>query len=130
MSQRTVLRPAPVVVNGDMSGNIISDVTVMQSLSKVSYAYSWTGSTPVGAVSAQVSNDYALRANGSVENAGTWNTIPIVLENGSVATSASVSGNTGNGFIDIQTGAYAVRTIYVADSGTGTMQVTVAGKIS
>lgn len=84
----------------------------------------------MGTVSVQVSNDYALDAKGDVANSGTWNTIFFIDTAGSVATSFAVSGNTGNGQVDIQTGAYAIRTLYTRASGTGTLQVTVSGKVS
>lgn len=120
MSSRTVLRPYSVITNGNMVGNLTSAVTVLQSLSKVSYALSWTGSTPVGTASLQVSNDYSLDPNGQVDNPGTWQTV----------TTSAVSGSPGTGFVDAITGAYATRLIYTATSGTGTLNVVVAGKTS
>ncbi len=118
---------AVVVLNGNMAFNITSNVTIINNLSMMSYSYSWTGSSPVGTVSVQVSDDYLLGANGtSVLNAGTWNTLPL-----SSGNTVAVSGNTGNGAIDIlQTGFYAIRTVYTATSGTGTLQVEYQGKVS
>lgn len=130
MSTRTTLRPQAVIVNGNMSASITSDATVLQSLSRCSYGFSWTGSTPVGTLKAQVSNDYALAPDGTVSVAGSWNTVPLTLSDGSVATSVPVTGNTGNGFFEIESAAYAVRTVYTFTSGTGTLQATIAGKVS
>lgn len=131
MSYRPQLSPFKVITNGDMSAaSITSAVTVIQKISMMSYAYSWAGTSPVGTIAVQVSNDYALDPNGSVANAGTWNTLTFNL-NGSAVTSAPVSGNSGSGFIDIdQTGAYAIRTVYTKTSGTGTLQATVNGKVA
>lgn len=130
MAFRPELKPFLVITDGDMSGNITSDPTIIQKISMLSYSYSWSGSTPVGTVSVQVSNDYSLDAQGNTANAGTWNTLTLNV-GGVPSTTVAVSGNTGNGFIDIdQLGAYAIRTIYTAGSGTGTLQCMIAGKVS
>jgi hypothetical protein len=77
-----------------------------------------------------MSDDYKLNPNGTVENAGTWNTAPISVA-GTMMTSAPVAGNTGNGFIEILgTGGYAIRLIYTAVSGTGSLTVIVNGKVT
>ena len=130
MSTRTNMRPQPVIINGSMAGNLTSTPTILQSLTLVSYSLSWSGTSPVGTVSVQVSNDYALNSNGSVQNAGTWNTLTLQY-NGGATTTIPVSGNTGTGFVDVSgTGAYAIRLIYTAASGTGTLQATINGKVS
>ena len=131
MSTRTALRPTPVITNGDMSAtSITSLVTVLQSITGCSYQAVWSGTSPVGTLSVQVSNDYALTATGGVANSGTWTTITLNV-GGSPASSVSVSGNTGSAFIDIdKTGAYAVRLVYTKGSGTGTLNATIAGKVA
>lgn len=130
MSSRPQLNPESVITNGDMSGSLISLPTIVQKLSMVSYALSWSGSTPIGTVSVQVSNDYAKNADGSVQNAGTWTTMT-VSSGGTNVTAIPVTGNSGNGFIDIdQTAAYAMRLIYTASSGTGTINAIVNGKVA
>lgn len=113
-----------------MSGNITSQPTILQSLTSGSYALSWTGTSPVGTLSLQVSDDYSLEANGQVLNLGTWNTAPLSV-GGTTVTTIPVTGNIGNGYIDILgTGAYAARLVYTAGSGTGTLNATVVGKVS
>jgi len=113
-----------------MAANITSSPTIMQSLSILSYSFSWTGTSPVGTISIEASNDYSLNPNGTVNNAGTWNVMTVNYQ-GSAVTTVPVSGNTGIGFIDISpTGAYAVRAIYTAGSGTGNLTATVNGKVS
>lgn len=130
MSTRTALRPQVVINAGSMAGNLISNPTILQSLTKASYSLSWSGTTPVGTVSVQGSNDYSLNPNGSVLNAGTWNTLTLSV-NGQPATTVAVSGNTGNGAIDIvETALYALRLIYTAGSGTGSLTVVFNGKVS
>ena len=95
----------------------------------ISYSYSWSGTSPVGAISVQVSNDYSIDAQGRVSNSGTWNTVFFMDTNGNIVTSFSVTGNTGSGLLDIETSAYAIRTLYTRTSGTGTLQATVNGKV-
>ena len=130
MSTRTRFSPFPVIVNGNMASNITSAVTVLQSITKISYQFSWSGTSPVGTIALQLSNDYSLLPNGSVNNAGTWTTATISV-NGSPASSVAISGNTGNGVIDVSpTATYAARVVYTAASGSGTLNCTIMGKIS
>lgn len=77
-----------------------------------------------------MSDDFSLNGNGSVENPGTWNSAPVIV-NGAPTTTINISGDTGVGFIDIpKTGAYATRVIYTAASGTGVLSVTMNGKVA
>lgn len=133
MSSRPLIRPE-AVLNADtgksMAGNLTSKVTIANNLSHVSYGVSWSGSTPIGAISVQVSNDYSQNEDGSVKNAGTWNTLTFSV-GGSPTTSIPVSGNTGNGMIDIvDTAVYALRLVYTATSGTGTLNAILCAKVA
>jgi hypothetical protein len=120
----------PVIVNGNMTTTITSQVSIIQKLSMMSYALSWVGTTPVGSASVQVSNDYSQNEDGTVKNPGTWNTVPVSLS-GSSVTLIPISGSTGNGFIDIdEMGAYAMRLVYTPTSGTGTLQATYNAKVA
>lgn len=131
MSTRSNLKPHQVIEDGDMSAaSITSQVTVLQTLTIGSYTYSWSGSTPVGTIAIQASNDYKLSSTGEVLNAGTWTTLYFTLDGASVVNSAPVSGNTGTGLIEFSTGAYAIRTVYTKGSGTGTLQAYIAGKVA
>lgn len=131
MSIRSELRPFPVIENGAMSASITSDVTIVQKISMLSFSYSWAGTSPVGTISVQVSNDYELNPDGSVRNAGTWNTLSFMDTAGDIVTSFAVSGNTGNGGVDVtQTGFYAIRTLYTRTSGSGTLQAIICGKVA
>ena len=123
MSSRPQFDPNPVIVNGDMSGNLTSSVTIIQKLSYISYSLVWTG-TPTGTFNVQVSNDYSKNTDGTVKNAGTWTSLTL-----SAPTAAT--GSAGNGFIDIHgCAAYAVRLIYTAGSGSGTLNAIAAGKVA
>lgn len=124
MASRPIFAPYLIIDSGDMSGNLTSKVTVIQNLSMLSYDVSWTGTSPVGVMSVQFSNTYSQNGDGTVRNAGNWTTITL-------NTPATVSGNTGNGMIDIDaTGAFAMRLVYTRTSGTGTMNATVNGKVA
>ena len=129
MSSRTALRPYTVLSSGSMAGDLTSSVTILQSIVGVSYALSWTGTSPVGTCSVQVSNDYSVYPSGAVNNTGTWTTIYLNV-NGTPATTIAITGNTGSGFIDIdQTMAYAIKLIYTRTSGTGTLSAVISGKV-
>lgn len=133
MSSRPQLKPQPVLnstTGQSMAGNLTSLVTVISNITRVSYGVSWSGTSPVGTLSVQGSNDYQQNADGSVENAGTWTTLTLE-SNGSSTTTIPVSGNTGAGMIDVQnTAIYALRLIYTSASGTGTLSATICGKVS
>lgn len=124
MSSRPLFKPHKVVTNGSMAADIVSEVTIIQMLSLVSYSISWVGASPVGTISVEVSDDYAQDAAGIVKNPGNWSTLPL-------STTASVAGNADSGVIDIQQiPAYAIRLRFTRASGTGTMQATVSGKVA
>lgn len=112
-----------------MASSIISAATVLQSLTLGSYAYSWVGTSPVGSVYIQVSNNYSISSTGQILNPGNWVTVPLFYS-GSIVMSVPLSGNTGEGMIEFSTGAYAIRTVYTAMSGTGTLQVVICGKVT
>jgi hypothetical protein len=114
--------------SGSMASSITSEATIVKKLSQISYSCVYTGS-PIGSFSVQGSDDYQLNNDGSVRNAGTWNTLPLGY-NGSVVTSIPISG-AGNGMIDIaSTGVYALRLVYTASSGSGNLTVIVNGKVA
>ena len=124
MSSRPQFNPFPVIVNGDMSGDLTSAITITQKLSMISYSIAWNGTSPVGVITVEVSNDYAVNSDGTVANPGTWNALPL-------SVTCNVTGNSDTGFIDIDaTAGYALRVKYTRTSGTGTMQVTVAAKVA
>lgn len=132
MSTRYQAGPFAVISAGAMVSNITSLVTIIPSLSMPSYSYSWSGSSPVGTIAVQISNDYSVLPNGNVNNAGTWTSIYCNFNGSStLANSVAVSGNTGTGFIDVPlTGAYAIRTIYTASTGTGSLTSLINCKVS
>jgi hypothetical protein len=96
----------------------------------ISYSFTWSGTAPVGTVSVQVSNDYAENAMGAVQNPGTWNNVPLVY-NGNQVFAVPLTGNTGQGFVDIDSLAgYAIRPIYTFTSGVGVLQSILEAKVT
>ncbi len=131
MSQRPRIPPELVITNGAMAGDLTSSPTIIQSLSMPTYQLKWTGTSPVGTVSVQVSNDYSLCPDGTVKNAGTWDSLYLVVGSSAPSQTIAISGNSGHGFIDVPlTGAYACRLIYTAGSGIGTLNVTFSAKVT
>lgn len=130
MSTRTTLRPYHVIEDGDMSADITSSATILQSLSGASYSLSWSGTSPVGELFVQVSNDYSLNPDGSVGNAGTWTGLTLSVD-GNLEDSVSITGNSGTRYLNL-TGvmAYAVRIFYDRTSGTGTLNAVIVGKVT
>ena len=130
MSTRPHIAPYSVIKNGDMSGNLTSAVTILQKISIGTYTYSWAGAAPVGDISVEISNDYALDAAGNVINPGTWTPIYFTLDGSSVVNVAPVAGATGTGVIEWSTGAYAIRTKYAATGGAGLLQAVINCKVA
>lgn len=131
MATRPKIPPELVINAGSMAGDLTSSPTIIQSLSMPTYQLSWSGTSPVGTVSVQVSNDFALNADGTVKNSGTWDSLYLVVGSSAPSQTIAISGNSGHGFIDVPlTGAYACRLIYTRSSGTGTLNVTFSAKVT
>lgn len=130
MSQRSELRPYQAVTNGNMASEIVSAPSIIQKISLVSYSFSWSGSSPVGTLKIQISNDYSIDATGNVSNTGNWSDVSFTSGTGIVA-SVAVGGATGAVNINSPLlGVYAVRAVYTRTSGTGTLQGWVCGKVA
>jgi hypothetical protein len=125
MSSRPLIKPFQVITNGSMSSSIISDVTIIDNISVISYDISWSGTSPVGTMSVQVSNTYRENSNSTaVAIAGDWTSLPL-------SSTPSIASNSGNGAIDIDvTGFNAIRLVYNFISGTGTMNAWLSAKVT
>lgn len=127
MSTRTRIAPNLLPTIDMSQTSTASAVTILASNSTIQYSGSWAGSTPVGTLALQFSDDFSLNPNGTVNNAGTWETAPIAI-GGAFVTSGSISGNTGTFRFDVTTGANASRLLYTKGSGTGTLSIYVSGR--
>jgi len=119
------------IVDGDMSGDLTSDVTDIQWLDDVGLQFVWTGS-PVGTFSVQVSADYAQDLNGNVQNPGHWISLILTYWNGSAfVTSDSIPTSVGSPiYLDLALlSAPYIRAIYTAESGSGTLTSTITAKM-
>jgi hypothetical protein len=108
-----------------------SGITVLKSLSVVSYDIAWAGSTPIGSVSVQLSNTYKRNPDGTAANPGSWNSIPFQDNTGAIVQTVAVSGNSGTAFIDIRvSGAEAIKIVYTPTSGSGSLTAVISGKVT
>jgi hypothetical protein len=123
MADRPLVKPYPVVTNGNMSADIISLVTAISQISLFSYNMSWTG-TPTGSLKVEVCNDAKFDSSGKyISGTGSWDALTF-----DVPVAAAGSADTGT--YDIRgTGAAFVRLHYIRASGSGTLQATFAGKV-
>jgi hypothetical protein len=131
MSRLPTYGPAAVfdsTTGQSMAGNLTSKITIIPDMSGISYDISWSGTSPVGTIQVLVSNSYTTDFNGNPLNAGNWTVLPFLVS-GTIVTSVAVSGNTGNGFLDIgEIRSYAIKLVYNYTSGSGTISATVMGK--
>ncbi len=125
MSSRPQLDPQSVITNGVMANATITSLpTIIQKCSLVSYDISWSGSSPVGVITVEISNTYKQNVDGSVRVAGNWTAR-------SLTAPFAISGSTGNGMIELaDLGTYAIRIKYTKTSGTGTLNATICGKVT
>ena len=99
-----------LVTNGSMGASITSALQNLEQMMMAGIQANWSGTSPVGTLSLQISNDNT-----------TWTDYS--------GSSTSVSGNTGNFMWNLWATPYQyIRVIYTRASGTGTLNVTVNGK--
>lgn len=127
MSSRPMLTPYSVITadsGNDMTAIIHSIPTIIQNISMISYDISWSGASPVGAITLEVSNTYVQNQDGTTKIPGNWTTL--ILDG-----PTNVSGSTGNGFIDVdKLAAFAIRLVYTPASGTGTLAAVITAKVA
>lgn len=123
MSDEARYGPYQVISDGDMSGNITSTVIIKVPIKNITYQVLWSGSSPVGVISVETSNDYKQNLDGTVKVAGSWSTLPFAVS-GAYTTAIDLTGSSGVGTIEISfNSAYSIRLKYTRTSGTGTLQV-------
>ena len=98
-----------IVTSGDMSGNISSGPIDISTLSNYAVQFTWSGTTPVGTVAVQISNDGVNFDN--------------------LSAPVAVSGNSGTKVIkDSESGYKFIQAVYTFTSGVGSLNVILNGK--
>lgn len=114
MGRKDVLAAWPMFGSSgaDMSGSRTSNITTVQYMDNVGIVVNWTGTSPVGTFTVEVSNDNFLTSS--------------TLDFGSTIT---ISGNSGSHLIDINQLPYGyIRAKYNFTSGTGTLTAVLSSK--
>lgn len=99
----------PVIINGDMSGNIECTAALLTSIVLISFQCSWTG-TPTGSIKLQASNDGVVYSDVSGSSINTGGAPGDVLYNLS------------------EIGYLYLRAVYTRVSGTGALKIIANGK--
>jgi len=116
-----LLNPVSLIVNGDASANIISDVIEIKQQDNVGMQLKWDG-TVAGTFDFQVSMDYAEDINGNVTNPGNW--ITLTLSPPIVAVGAP-----DDAYVDFnQLSAPYMRVVFTNVAGAGILNCLVVGK--
>jgi len=117
-SRKNVLLPKHVLVNGDMTGNLESDVIDAKFQDNIGLQVEWTG-TPSGTIKVEASVNHNL----SVENQGTFYALtfdPVL---------AQPAGGAGGYLINLNQLPFAFyKVTYEATGGTGTLNVYACSK--
>lgn len=122
MSSRPYLKPFQVITNGSMATSLTSLPTSIGQISQIGYTLSWTG-TPTGSFDVQVCNNAQFNSVGAyISGSGSWVSLPLT-------PTISAAGSSDSAYADvIPTSAAFMRVVYTRVSGTGTLNVIVAGK--
>jgi hypothetical protein len=121
LGRKTVMKPHKVIDAGDMSGDLTSDTSNIETVDDVAYLVEWSGTSPVGEMKVDVRN--RMFGTSGEEEFTSW----VELSFPGVMT---VSGNSGSMQIELRApNASQIRLRYVSDSGDGTMNATITGKV-
>lgn len=103
----------------DMSvASTTSAITNVENTDNIGIVLNWSGSSPVGTMTVDCSNDYDVQSPAAAH----W----VSLDFGSAI---SVSGNTGSSIININQLPYTwLRAVYTKGSGTGTLTAKLSSK--
>lgn len=124
MSSRPHVKPTILVSAQSMATDVISPPTNTFQMSLLSYTLAWTG-TPTGTFTVEGCNDAVFEPNGAyVANTGSWDTLTL-------SSTVLASGSAGTALLNLaQLGMAYLRLHYTATSGSGSLTITAAGKVS
>lgn len=112
MSRKNVIRGYKVIADGDISTNLVSEVTNVTNLDNVGYLVEWSGTSPSGTISVEVQS-------------GPSGWCPLDF-----GSPISVSGNSGSIVLNINQIPFEnIRVSYAATSGSGLLNVTLSSKV-
>jgi hypothetical protein len=116
-----LLNPVHILQAVSMAASITSNPVEVKLQDNMGVQLHWTGA-PVGVFGVQVSMDYREDAEGNVQNAGHWVSLPL-------SPSITASGSADDAYIDLtQLSAVYLRVTYTRTSGTGTVDAFVNAK--
>lgn len=121
--RKNILPAHNILLNGDMSTtSLTSAIIPIQWVDNIVVQMVWSGS-PVGVFNAEASATYVQDNYGNVTNTGTWD--PITLN-----PPARATGSAGSILLDLNQLSFPyLRIVYTKTSGTGTLNITVGGKM-
>lgn len=107
-----------IIDSGDMSeATITSEIYEIKRGYGYSVQFAWSGTSPVGTIKLQASNDLVPRES-EISN---WTDI--------TGSTVDVTGNTGTGMLNVTSSMYSwVRAVYTKTSGTGTLNAVLQEK--
>lgn len=122
---KNVLPVCQIITSGNMSANVTSSILEIEFLDNIAIQLNFSG-TPTGTFQVQVSLDYNPGTGGTVLNAGTWTALNLEDFNQDPPVA---SGSSGSIIIDLnQLSIPYLRVVYVAGSGSGTLNAFAFGK--
>jgi hypothetical protein len=110
-----------------MGASVTSAATRIEYIDNIGYEVLWSaGTSPVGTITIQVSNDHDETDNGVVLTVGNWQDVGVV---DSAGVAPTISGASGDHFISLNQLPWKwVRLVYNRTSGTATLDVWITGK--
>ena len=116
-----LLLPVHIITLGNMTSTITSSAIEVKNQDNVGIQMNWVG-VPVGTFSFQISNDFKEDINNNILAPGNWITLPVLPAIAAVGTSDVA-------YVDLnQLSAMYMRVVYMAASGSGTLDVFVTAK--
>lgn len=118
MGRKNVVKSFKMFDDGDISGTITSSETNVINLDKASIHITWTGSSPVGVLTIEASNQDPDK-----------NSPAVVWKELDFGSAIDVTGNSGEHDIIFNELPFnVIRVVYTSTSGTGSINATLTAK--
>lgn len=113
MGRKNVVKSYKMIDQGDISGNVTSEVTNVTNLDKASIRVDWSGTSPVGTLEVQA-------RNGEKESF-------FAIDMGSTI---NITGNSGDHQLIFNELPFTdIRLVYTSTSGTGNIDAVITAKV-